>query len=132
MKDPKFLAEARKLSVAVDPISGPAAAELVTGLWNTPKDVLAKAQTILASKKGLERRKVSYRTVSATLTKTNKKRSRIYFMDNTKEVSASIGGRQTKVTVGGKKAPRKELKKGMSCDITYEGDKSLAKTVACK
>jgi len=132
MKDPEFLAEAKKLNVAVDPISGPAAAALVKQLWNTPKPVLEKIQALLSSKKGLEKRKVNYRTVNATLIKTNKKHSRIFFKDQAKDVSAAVSGRQTKVTIAGKKASRKKLVKGLSCAITYEGDKSVAKTVACK
>lgn len=132
MKDSEFLADAKKLNVAVDPISGPAAAALVTQLWHTSRGALVRIQTLLASKKGLEKRKTHYRTVNAALTKTNRKRSKIYFLDKAKQVSAAISGRHTKITISGKKAKRKALKKGMNCAITYEGDKSLAKTVACQ
>jgi tripartite-type tricarboxylate transporter receptor subunit TctC len=133
MKDPRFLKDAKKLNVAIGPISGPAVASLVNDIWNTPKDAVALAQAVLASKKGLEKRKTNYRTLNVTLIKTNKKGSKIYFMDKGKKVYASIGrsSKRSKVTIGGKKAKRKNLKKGLSCAVTYEGHKTVAKTVKC-
>ncbi len=35
------------------------------------------------------------------------------------------------VAIGGKKADRGGIKVGMTCKITYEGDDSFAKTIAC-
>jgi len=133
MKDAKFLAEAKKLNVTIGPISGPDVASLVRDIMNTPKDAVALARTVLASKKGTEKRKTNYRTVSVKLVKTNKKGSKVYFLDQNKKVYASVSrkSKRSKVTIGGKKAKRKALKKGMSCAITYEGHKTLAKTVKC-
>lgn len=134
MKDPKFLAEAKKLNVAVSPLSGKQVAALVKQVWNTPKDVVKMAQAVLASKKGLEKRKTHYRTVQVKLSKTNKKGSKIYFMDKGKKVYASVSrhAKRSKVTISGKKAKRGALKAGMNCAVTYEGHKTLAKTIACK
>jgi hypothetical protein len=133
MKDAKFLAEAKKLNVTIGPISGPDVASLVRDIMNTPKDAVALARTVLASKKGTEKRKTNYRTVSVKLVKTNKKGSKVYFLDQNKKVYASVSrkSKRSKVTIGGKKAKRKALKKGMSCAITYEGHKTLAKAVKC-
>lgn len=131
MKDPKFLAEAKKLDVAVSPMSGAEVAALVAQVWKTPKDVVAIAQAVLASKKGMEKRKTNYRTVDVSLSKTNKKGSKVYFKDKGKKVYASVSGKRTKITIAGKKAKRKALKAGMKCAVTYEGHKSLAKAVAC-
>jgi len=132
MKDPKFLAEAKKLNVTVNPLSGADVTALVKQVWNTPKDVVAMAQAVLASKKGFEQRKTNYRTVQAKLSKTNKKGSKIYFMDKSKKVYAAISGRRTKIKIAGEKAKRMALKAGMECAVTYEGHKTLAKTVVCK
>jgi tripartite-type tricarboxylate transporter receptor subunit TctC len=43
MKDPEFLAEAKKLNLDVNPLSGQTITGLLTELYATPKDVLAKA-----------------------------------------------------------------------------------------
>jgi len=51
MKDKKFLREASKLNVAISPMSGPDVAALVKKIWDTPKDVVAMAQAVLASRR---------------------------------------------------------------------------------
>lgn len=43
MKDPAFLADAKRMFLDVKPVSGPEVDELVARLYATPKDVLAKA-----------------------------------------------------------------------------------------
>jgi tripartite-type tricarboxylate transporter receptor subunit TctC len=48
MKDPGFLAEATKLKIDVNPVSGASLSELLTELYQTPKDVLKKAVQAIA------------------------------------------------------------------------------------
>jgi tripartite-type tricarboxylate transporter receptor subunit TctC len=132
MKDPKFLREAKKLDVPISPISGSEVTALVKEIWTTPKDAVAMARAVLASKEGMENRKTNYRTVDVTLTKTNKKGSKIYFTEDSKTVFAAVSNGGTKITIAGKKAKRSKLKKGMSCAVTYEGHQTQAKTVICK
>src|SRR6185369_2875549 len=43
VKDPEFLADAKKLDIDVNPVSGRALDDLLTELYATPKDVLKKA-----------------------------------------------------------------------------------------
>jgi tripartite-type tricarboxylate transporter receptor subunit TctC len=43
MKDPEYLAEARKLNIDVNPVSAKALEELLAELYATPKDVVKKA-----------------------------------------------------------------------------------------
>ena len=43
MKDPEFLAEAKKLDLDVNPVSGKAIETLLAEAYATPKDVLVKA-----------------------------------------------------------------------------------------
>jgi tripartite-type tricarboxylate transporter receptor subunit TctC len=43
VKDPEFLAEAKKLDLDVNPVSGSAIDKLLAELYATPKDILAKA-----------------------------------------------------------------------------------------
>jgi tripartite-type tricarboxylate transporter receptor subunit TctC len=49
VRDPKFLAEAEKSKIDVDPISGQRVAELVEKAMETPKDVIARVREALAS-----------------------------------------------------------------------------------
>jgi tripartite-type tricarboxylate transporter receptor subunit TctC len=48
MSDPDFRAEADKLSIDVNPISGPSIQALVEEIYTTPKEVLAKAAAAIA------------------------------------------------------------------------------------
>jgi tripartite-type tricarboxylate transporter receptor subunit TctC len=48
MKDPEFLAEAHKLSVEIDPMSGAQTQAIVTGILAAPKGVLADVQAALS------------------------------------------------------------------------------------
>jgi hypothetical protein len=43
MKDPEYLADAKKLDIDVNPVSGKALDDLLGELYATPKDVLKKA-----------------------------------------------------------------------------------------
>ena len=49
MKDPEFLAEAKKLKIDVNPVTGPALDKLLAELYATPKDVVAKAAKAIAN-----------------------------------------------------------------------------------
>ena len=49
LKDPKFLAEAQKSNIDIDPITGQKVAELVEKAMETPKDVVARVSEALAS-----------------------------------------------------------------------------------
>lgn len=132
MKDPKFLSEAERLEVAIEPLTGEEMGQLVNRIYGMPDSAIQAARAILTSKEGVTKRVAKYYTVGAELVKTNKKGSRIWFMDKGKEAQASVSGRRSTVTIAGKKAKRSALKAGMSCAITYEGHRTLAKTVACE
>ena len=43
MKDPEYLADAKKLEIDVNPVSGKAIADLLTDIYATPKEALKKA-----------------------------------------------------------------------------------------
>ena len=44
MKDPEYLADAKKLNIDVNPVSGTALDKLLAELYATPKDVVKKAE----------------------------------------------------------------------------------------
>jgi iron(III) transport system substrate-binding protein len=48
------------------------------------------------------------------------------------KVAARLSSSQTKVTIKGKKAVRKDVKVGMTCTFTYPGPGKVAKQVDCK
>lgn len=49
MKDPDFLAEAKKLSLEIDPVSGAEMQTLIEDLYKSPPEVLARAREVMAA-----------------------------------------------------------------------------------
>jgi tripartite-type tricarboxylate transporter receptor subunit TctC len=134
MKDPKLLAEAKKQHLAISPLDGETVQKMVKEVYGSPPDALKLASAIVSSPEKLEKRKENFYTVSVTL-KSVKKKGRELSFDEKGKMSKAIltgGSHGTKVTVAGKKAKSSGLKEGMTCDVTYEGNLTVAKTVACK
>jgi tripartite-type tricarboxylate transporter receptor subunit TctC len=134
LNDPKLLAEAKKQNLAITPLSGEETAKLVKEVYSSSPEALSLARAIITSKEQLEKRKENFYTVSATLKSVKKKGRELTFEEKGKMSKAVLTGgkRGTKVTVAGKKGKSTGLKEGMTCDITYEGNLSVAKSVACK
>lgn len=72
-------------------------------------------------------------TVTSALIRVGKKGRQVTFRgDKGKTVESKVSGSRTRITVAGRKAKRKSLKKGMSCKITYAiGGDNEAKLIAC-
>lgn len=132
MKDPAFLKEAKNLNVAIEPLTGKEVADLVHRIYNMPKSAVENVRAILASRRGITERKANYYDVKAKILEVKRKGRRISFMEKGKKVQASVGGHGTKITIAGKKVKRSKLKVGLECTITYEGHRTVAKTIACK
>ena len=50
MKDKEFLAEAEKLKIEIDPLTGEEVAELVEQLYKTPAETVARVRAAMAPK----------------------------------------------------------------------------------
>jgi hypothetical protein len=55
---------------------------------------------------------------------------KVSFEAGAKKGRIDVSSSDTKVTIGGKAAKRKQLKAGMKCDFAYQG--TAAKNIACK
>jgi len=130
MKDPAFLKDAKKRRLEIDPIPGEEVEKLVKELYDTPAELARlTAAYRKPAKVGESKRKITWKTVSVSLSK--KKGRYVYFMVDGQEQRAKLSGRETAVTIGGKKAKTKALKVGLKCDVTYPGHHGLAKTIVC-
>jgi len=132
LKDPELLAEAKKQHLAISPLSGEKAAQLVKEVYATSPEAIALMRSIVNSKEKLEKRKVNWQIVTAKVTKV-RTRGRINFTiaSNGKKSSTRMRKRYTKIKIDGKKANAKAVKVGMTCKIWYEGKKSSAGRVEC-
>jgi hypothetical protein len=71
-------------------------------------------------------------TVSVKIIEVNKGGREIKFTVAGKTETAGVSARATKITVGGKKVRRNAIKPGLACKVTYNGNGSKAKAIACK
>lgn len=131
MKDPQLLAEAKKQHVAVDPLDGETVERMVKQVYNSSPEALRLANAVISSNEKLETRKENFYTVSVSLADVKKKGRELMFLDKGRDAKAVLTG-ETKVSIGGKAAKSSGLKAGMACDVTYEGNLTVAKSIACK
>lgn len=132
MTDESYLADAAKQQIPVNPVSGEEVQAFIAKLFKMPKDVVDRANRAADGDPALTAdAKLNWTTAkAATLSKIEGGGRTIHFTDSGKPVSATIG--ETKITVAGKEATRKELKAGLTCDVTYLGDGDEAQTVICR
>ncbi len=130
--DKKFLAEAKKRRLEVQPVSGEEVQRLIKKLYASPKDVVAAALDAQrnTSRSKITQAKIPTVTVKGTITKVRRGGRRVSYKGGGKTYKTSVSGRRTKVTIGGNKAKRSKLKAGMLCSFTTRG--SAAKKIACE
>jgi iron(III) transport system substrate-binding protein len=75
---------------------------------------------------------VKDKVVTTKITGIKRKGRRISFKLKDKTVTMRVSRSRTKVSLNGKKTPRKNLKVGMTCTFTYPGNSMRAKSIACK
>ena len=132
VNDSAYLAEAKRRKLTISPTSGEDIAKFVKRIYATPKATVEKFHAEMnQAAKSFTKRKTHYYTAQAKLVNIKRKGRRIQFMEKGKLVQANVSGGGTKITIGGKKAKGKKLKVGMDCAITYEGHRSVAKTIKC-
>jgi tripartite-type tricarboxylate transporter receptor subunit TctC len=129
--DPGYKKEQKKLRLLASPLNGATVQKLVENMAKMPRDLYARYAKILENPKS-EVRKVTWIKVSGIVTKTGKKGRFKFKIDGKgKAQKARMRGRYTKVKVNGKKAKKKAVKKGMSCNIWWEGPKTTPGRVEC-
>lgn len=70
-------------------------------------------------------------SVKTTIDKIIRGGRQVAFKSGNETHTVSISGSRTKLSIAGKTVARKELKAGLSCQITYPGDKEEAKEIVC-
>jgi tripartite-type tricarboxylate transporter receptor subunit TctC len=131
VKDPAFLADAKRGKLNLDPSSAAEVEKVVARLYSATPGMIKRIKKALAGK--VAKRKLVYYTHTTKITKTKRKGARIYFKDRDgRKAQASVSGKRTKITVNGKKAKKSKIKKGMTCTLNFAGPYSRAKTIDCK
>ncbi len=77
-------------------------------------------------------RGISYKTVKVKITKTKRKGRRISFKVGGKTHTVKVSGSRTQVLINGQDNDRSGIKVGMTCKVTYPGNKGEARKFSCK
>ena len=131
MKDEKFMAEAKKGRLPLNPISGEGVQKLLAGLYALPKEVIDHARDAMSKTNNITITKAMVKTYvhKGKITRIKRGGRRVSWKGKGAKGKLRVGGK-TKITVSGKKAKRKALKKGMSCTFTVKGAQK-ALEIAC-
>ena len=100
--------------------------KLKNGLPSEPLD--DEQLAALAKEKGFDKMP----SVMTTLKAVGDGGRDILFNVEGQEHKAEVSSSRTEITIAGKKAERKELKPGLSCEVSYPGDKQQASAIACQ
>jgi len=130
MKDPDFVADAKKQNLEIAPIGGERIGELIANIYNAPADVVqrAKEASERADKLEITEIKVELMKISGAVTEIIKGGRTVHLGDK----SAKISGSRTTVMIGGKAGDRGAIAMGMNCEAELKGENgSEAKTISC-
>jgi tripartite-type tricarboxylate transporter receptor subunit TctC len=122
----QYRADAKRARRPVDdiPVIGEDVAKLVKQTVDVGPELTAMLKKITAIKPPMAKHK-------GKVSKIKREGRTIFIMYKGKEVSAKVSGSRTKITVKGKKAKRKKVKVGMTCQFTYPRAGAEAKNVDC-
>lgn len=128
MKDPAFMAEAKKRGLDIDPMTGEQVDALIARFHSYAAHIVDRARKALEVGKVAE---VQLKTADGTIQTVSKKRLTLTAAGG-KAVTVRLHARNTAVTVAGKEADAGALKAGQSCRIEYFGEGDLAPKVDCR
>lgn len=128
VKDPKFLTEAEKLKLPINPWSGEKVEDVIRQFASYPQATYDRAIKALTVGEVTE---VKLKVLDGTIASIKKRTLTVKGADG-KSVKVKVHPRRTKLTVDGKTAKVKSLKAGMNCRFEYFGDDDLAPKAECK
>lgn len=132
VKDPKFVAEAKKQRRDVEFVSGEEIDEIVKTMAATPKDKLAQLDEHLKFKGKIAQTTFKMAKDTGKVTKVSGKGREVTIDVKGKPALAKLSNSGTKVRIGGKKAKRSDVKVGMTCTFVYPEAGMQAEAVTCK
>lgn len=129
LEDPDLLAEAKKAKRSISWTDPKEMDEINAGILDASDDVVAMFTEGAKKPKKDMSKMLKHMGV---VTKTKRGGRRISIKYEGKEVTAKVSGSRTKVTLDGKKAKRKAIKVGMTCQFTYPKPGEEATNIDCK
>ena len=131
VKDPKFLAEAKRQKREVDVVTGAEIQKTIERLSKAPKELLVKLEESQKYKGTKLKAVIKYVTHNGKVTQIKKGGRQIYLDHEGRKVRAGVSGSKTAIMIDGKKAKRKAITVGMTCAFDYPGSGTIARTITC-
>jgi len=132
-QDPELVQKLGKAQMDVSLVSGQEIQDIVANAYKTPKAIVDRARDAVVYKGTKIKAKIQLVKDTGTITKVVKGgRSLEMKRADGKMVKTSVSGSRTKVTIGGKKDKRGNIKVGMTCTFNYPGTGQRSKEVTCK
>jgi tripartite-type tricarboxylate transporter receptor subunit TctC len=129
-EDPVYKKEAKKLRLLTSPQDGATVQNLVAKLGKMSPDLYARYTRILKNPDSPVR-VIKWVKFSGKISKTGKKGRFVVKTAEGKSHKLRARGSYTKIKINGKKAKSKALKKGMECNVWWEGPKTTPGRVEC-
>ena len=126
LEDAELQAQAKKIGRPLDPLYGTDVGDRIRAALGQSSEVVALVASVLAEKAT----EVKLTSTLATVTPDGKKIS--FEGKGGKTIKSKVSGSRTKVVINGQDAKRKQLKAGMTCDISYKaGEDNEPSLLAC-
>lgn len=131
MADPEFAALAEKQQLEVGAVTGQRIEQLINKLYSYPKPIIEKAALAITKTDKMQIVQKEQK-VKTKLVAVKDGGSELSFRVREDTHTVSLNGERSKITFAGKSGAPANLKPGMACEVTYFGDKSEAKLIACE
>lgn len=128
--DPTLLAEAEKQHMDLHPARGEDIQKEVVAMAATPKRIIEITDKVIDNKLVGDAKLNWVEVKATTLNAVEKKGHVIGFTDRGKPVTADTT--RAKISIAGHAAKAADLKVGLTCDVSYLGDRDNARQVACR
>jgi hypothetical protein len=125
-----FRAEAAKQRLDVHYVPPERIAAIFEQLYASSPDLIA--DWLRVSQPAVPDEKAHATTVSAALSTVQGGGKRVGFEAGGQRHEARVDRRETAISIGGAKAGMDALRPGLTCEITYFGDKGTASRIACQ
>lgn len=134
MTDPEFKALAQKQQLEIAAVSGARIEQMIAKLYSAPKSMVEEASAAITRTDKLQivKKTPDQMKVRTKLEAVNDGGRELKFKAKGDMHTVTLSGSRSKVTVAGQDGARDKLKPGMTCEVTYTGDKSEASLIVCE
>ena len=129
LEDPQLKDEAAKQQLDITHVPGERLEGLMQKAYSAPPQMIARLLEL--SQPTLREDMASANVVKTKLTGVMRQGRAVSFVDKGGAAEAAISGGTTEITQAGQKAEASALKEGMTCEITYYGNKGTAAKIVC-